>query len=279
MTSQSLPLETLLQIFDCIPGSLAPYASVCRAWQIAVEKSTFADLHINSLNLEDFDHITGSSKFPERPHHINKIFFKVVLPEYSTAARARYENQDDRNRNSKVFTQAITSLFQILSSWPNGSCATKYLELYSLSPSDWQAVPGWQTRGARLQTARAFPEKELLDQRYESSYLELLEESRLSTADCITSFRVPGKFNHRHIAPKAVSKMISHLPRLQIINASLHDDESKDDILRERLRNGKLNLIHLFFPFSSISLSSPSHLLTFFWPSTHFLLIFRFYII
>lgn len=174
MAAQSLPLETLLQIFDCSTGSLAPYASVCRAWQIAVEKLTFADLHINSSNLEEFDKMTGSSKFPERSHYVQKIFFKVVLPGYSISARGRYENQLDRDRNNKVFTQAITSLFQLLSSWPHGSYDATHLELYSLSPSDWRAEPDWPKRISRQQTARAFPEKELLDRRYESSYLELL---------------------------------------------------------------------------------------------------------
>jgi hypothetical protein len=245
MAAQSLPLETLYQIFGYINGSLAPYASVCRTWQSAVEKLTFADLNINSSILEEFDQITGSSKSLGRYYHIKKIFFKVVLPKYSVAARSRYENEHDRNRNNEAFTHAIESLFRILSSWPNECCNTKYLELYSRSPSDWQAEPDWGKRAARQKTGCIFLERDLLERRYEHCYLGLIEESNLSNVDCISSFRIPGQYSHRKIAPKAVSKMVSHLPRLQHINVALNDCESEDIMLRDQLRNGKSSLVYL----------------------------------
>jgi hypothetical protein len=245
MAAQSLPLETLLQIFGYIPGGLAQYASVCRAWQIAVEKLTFADLHIDSSNLEEFDEITTSTKSPGRSHHVKNLFFKVKLPEYSFAARGWYETQRDRDCNNRVFTQAIASLFQILSLWPNGSYEAKHLEICSLSPCDWRAEEDWPGRSLRQQTAMAFPEQELLGRRYESSYLEILEDTHISNAMCITSVRFPGYSIHRKTAPKAFSKIISHLPRLQNINAELRDDERDDELLRDGLRNSKLHPIYL----------------------------------
>ncbi|KAJ5496511.1 hypothetical protein N7463_008498 [Penicillium fimorum] len=224
----SLPLETLQQIFSYQPESAIQYACVCRKWQAAAETFTFADLHINSADLESFRHIVTSSHFPSRYFHVRSLYFKVVLPVYSHHARGHYENGDDRDANNKVFTQAIRSLFDILSLWPDYDRYQIVLQIYARSPSDWQAEPDWTTRRARQQLGYAFPEQDLLHRRYERSYLQLTEQVSLPDVNCITSLEVRGTDTLRNIAPSAVSGMVAHFPRLETIIASLRDSESKD---------------------------------------------------
>ncbi|CAI7589407.1 unnamed protein product [Penicillium viridicatum] len=222
----TLPIETLRYVFSYLEGHLAPYACVCRQWQVAAEQFTFADLHINSADLEDFRQIALSSHSASRCYHVRHLYFKVVLPEYSVAARGHYENRNDRDRNSKVFTQAITSLFEIMSSWPDGDRHQISLQIYAKSPSDWEAETDWNVRRIRLQRCYAFPNQELLHRRYERSYLQLTEIT-LPNVECITSLKVLGYGRYRNIAPGSVSEMVSRLPRLDTINAELRDRERR----------------------------------------------------
>ncbi|KAJ5355942.1 hypothetical protein N7517_010551 [Penicillium concentricum] len=231
----SLPLETLQQIFSYQPDSVIQYACVCRQWQAAAETFTFAELHINSEDLESFRHIVASSRCPGRYFHVRSLYFKVVLPVYSHRARGRYENEDDRHANNKVFTQAITSLFDILSSWPDYDRYQIVLQIYARSPSDWQAEPDWTTRRGRQQLGYAFPEQDLLHRRYERSYLQLTKKVPLPDVKCITTFEVRGSDTLRNIAPDAVSGMVSHFPRLETIIASLRDNEPKDAEISDSL--------------------------------------------
>ncbi|OQD60687.1 hypothetical protein PENPOL_c021G10365 [Penicillium polonicum] len=223
--AETLPLETLRCVFSYLEGRLAPYACVCRQWQVAAEQLTFADLHINSADLEDFRQIALSSHSASRCFHVSHLYFKVILPEYSVTARGHYENRNDRDGNSKVFTQAITSLFEILSSWPDADRHQISLQIYAKSPSDWESETDWVVRRIRLQRCYAFPEQELLHRRYERSYLQLTEA--LPNVECITSLKVLGCGRYRNIAPGSVSEMVAHLPRLDTINAELRDRDRR----------------------------------------------------
>ncbi|CAG8897572.1 unnamed protein product [Penicillium egyptiacum] len=223
----SLPLETLQHIFSYQTSRLTPCTCVCRQWQVAAERFTFADLHINSADLDDFRRILPLSNSAGRRFHLRSLYFKIILPEYSVAARGHYETQDDRDGNNKVFTQAITSLFEILSSWPKYDCYMS-LQIYARSPSDWQAEPDWTIRRTRQERGYAFPEEELLQRRYQDSYLQLMGKTGLPDVKCITSLDVSGCENFRNIAPGAVSKITVHLPRLQTITARLCDKVRND---------------------------------------------------
>ncbi|KAJ6184837.1 hypothetical protein N7519_006138 [Penicillium mononematosum] len=220
--ADSLPLETLQEIFSYQTGHLASCACVCRQWQVAAERFTFADLHISSADLEDFRQMFPVSNSTGRRFHLRSLHFKVVIPKYSIAARGQYENQDDRDSNNNAFTRAITSLFEILSSWPEYD-RYMLLQIYVRSPSDWQAEPDWTIRRTRFERGRAFPEEELLQRRYQDSYLQLMGKIALPDVKCITSLDVMGCENFRNIAPGAVSEMVIHLPRLQTVTATLRD--------------------------------------------------------
>ncbi|CAI7582851.1 unnamed protein product [Penicillium discolor] len=218
----TLPLETLRQIFSYLEGDLARYACVCGQWQLAVEQLTFANLHLNSVDLEDFRQIAFFPHSVNRCFHLRRVYFEVAIPEYSVAARGHYENQNDRDGNSKVFTQAITSLFEILSSWPDADRHQMSLQIYAMSPSDWEAETDRTVRRIRLQRCYAFPKEELLHRRYERSYLQLTEIP-LPNVRCITSLNVLGYGRFRNISPGSVSEMVAHLPRLDTIIAEIRD--------------------------------------------------------
>jgi hypothetical protein len=189
---------------------------------MAAERFTFADLHISSAELEDFRQIFPVSNPAGRRFHLRSLHFKVIIPKYSIAARGQYENQDDCDSNNNAFTRAITSLFEILSSWPEYDRYMS-LQIYARSPSDWQAEPDWTIRRARFERGRAFPEEELLQRRYQDSYLQLTGKIALPDVKCITSLEVMGCDNFRNIAPGAVSEIVVHLPRLQTVTATLRD--------------------------------------------------------
>ncbi|KAJ5932539.1 hypothetical protein N7516_007028 [Penicillium verrucosum] len=220
--AETLPLEILRNIFDYVDVNLAPYACVCRQWQVAVEQFLFASLLIDSADLEDFRQIVLSSHSASRCFHMRRLYFKVILPEYSVAARGHYENRNDRDGNSKVFTQAITSLFEILSSWPDVHRHQLSLEICAESPSDWDAETSFDAQCTRLEEHYAYPRQELLHRRYERSYLQLTEIT-LPNVECVTSLDILGYGQYRNILTGSVSEMVARLPRLDTINAELRD--------------------------------------------------------
>lgn len=245
--AETLPLEILRYVFSYLDDHLAPYACVCRQWQVAAEQFIFAGLHINSADLEDFRQVALPPHSASRCFHMRRLYFKVVLPEYSVAARGHYENLNDRDSNSKVFTQAITSLFEILSSWPDADRHQISLQIYAESPSDWEAETDSNARRIRLQRCYAFPGQELLHRRYERSYLQLMEVT-LPNVECITSLEVLGYGKYRNIATGSVSEMVARLPRLDTINAELRDRGGRGTAASDRL-DGKLYQPSLFNPF------------------------------
>lgn len=246
--AETLPLEILRYVFSYLDDHLAPYACVCRQWQVAAEQFIFAGLHINSADLEDFRQVAlPPHHSASRCFHMRRLYFKVVLPEYSVAARGHYENLNDRDSNSKVFTQAITSLFEILSSWPDADRHQTSLQIYAESPSDWEAETDSNARRIRLQRCYAFPGQELLHRRYERSYLQLMEVT-LPNVECITSLEVLGYGKYRNIATGSVSEMVARLPRLDTINAELRDRGGRGTAASDRL-DGKLYQPSLFNPF------------------------------
>lgn len=242
--AESLPLETLQHIFSYLLDHLTPCACVCKQWQVAAEKFNFADLRINLADLEDFRQIFLSSHSRHRWFYVKSLNYKIVIPEYSVADRGHYENQDDCDRNNKVFTQAMLSLFEILSLLPSHDRKAISLKIYARSPSDWQGEPDWDTRRARQQRGYAFPEEELLDRRYQDSYLRLTGNVSLSNVYCVTSFQVIGCDSFRNVAPETLSEMVAHLPQLQNLHASLRKQYSMNAASCEIFERGEFFYSH-----------------------------------
>lgn len=236
--ARSLPLEALLHIFSFLTDDLVSCAVVCREWQVAAEKTTFSTLLANSSNLEDLRRIVGHTSTPWRPSFIRKLDFKCVLPAYGVQARSRFEDENDRSSNDKAFTQAVTSLFKVLSSWSDDDRCKIELVIYARSPGDVESEPDWAKRKIRMQKNQAFPDEDLLWARYGSSYLQLIDEAHLSTAKCVVGLQVRGSFPYRGFSPRSVSEIVCRLPRLQVLSANLSDNKRRNPTMRDHLRNG-----------------------------------------
>lgn len=237
----SLPPETLTYIFSYLPQDrLASYATVCKEWQAILEYKTFSTLSLTLSRLPEFCRILGLagctplSQCEQRRNKVRRLEFKVILPEYDIPARAHRENETDRKQNNQAFTDALEALWEALSTWPQDSQSQISLLLCSRSPSDWRA-----DRGNKIaRQVHADLNGDLLDQRYERSFLQLTKNAdTLRPVDIIGELDIR-TFGWRQILPAAALKIISRLPKVKIIKAEFSDNEREDNVLRDRLRQG-----------------------------------------
>ncbi|KAL4869464.1 hypothetical protein BDV12DRAFT_196308 [Aspergillus spectabilis] len=206
----------------------APYASINLQWKAAIEETTFRTLTFTTARLAQFQHILS----PRRSSVLQSLCLKITPPEYSIAERGEVETNLDRSQNNQAFTDTIGALFDILS-WPHRT-HTSNIDLYiiSCSFSDHTEEPPSSLRGLVQQEA------DLLQWRCKSSYLEFVKPAnQLPILDSITSLTIHTTWNDRNIAPATVSTLLFRLPRLRQLIASLTDNERKNVLLRDTLRD------------------------------------------
>jgi hypothetical protein len=250
---ESLPPELISRVVDYIISdrdagrhpriSLAPYATLDRRWQAIIERQTFSDICINTTKrLEEFQRLVSTT---HRRASIRIIALRVELESYDEKARARFETDEERQRNNKIFTTTISTLFRTLSGWSD--IAGIHLGIRAQSPSDYLALKSNGEIKQRLREAKSRV-NDLLSQRYERSYLEF---SRTTTdSECppvfaIASLSIQGLAKERLIEPASSVLIASKLPRLNCVRLCMKDDCKRDEQLRERLRNGKLDSIKM----------------------------------
>ncbi|KAL2819532.1 hypothetical protein BJX63DRAFT_12603 [Aspergillus granulosus] len=136
----TLPRELLYMIAEHLHHngvSLVPYATVCRLWQPVFESFIFSTMTVHSgnrsasdqnkapgqkgMSLAQFKEATSGSKTTRRAY-IRALQYDVLVPfeilDWTTSKRAGYTTHNPvRRANDEAFEAAITSLFQILSSW------------------------------------------------------------------------------------------------------------------------------------------------------------------
>ncbi|KAF7131456.1 hypothetical protein CNMCM5793_004681 [Aspergillus hiratsukae] len=136
----------------------------------------------------------------------------------------------------------MQNVLQILATWPANHGGIK-LFIQAQSPSD-------PMRGdkQRIKRGRYTPEEDLLQRRFERSYLEVPEESLKSIPPvmAVTTLIIHGGMGYeRLIRPSATAIIASRMPRLREVALSLKDNEKRDQELRKRNRDGYANSIHL----------------------------------
>ncbi|KAL4865419.1 hypothetical protein BDV12DRAFT_211075 [Aspergillus spectabilis] len=193
-----------------------------------VEKHTFRSLNLNTARIADLQHIVTSC----RRLNVREIDLKITLPQYSLAERIQFETDEDRRLNNQTFTQTICTLFEILSSWPDKF--TLELSIRATSPRDFTEDAKPSSR--RLRGMKR-PGTDILHWRYMSSYLDMLKPAEAVPVAHAIFDLVVRRGVERNIAPAALSKLISRLPRLSNLTAALSDNERKDEHLRNRLRS------------------------------------------
>ncbi|OPB37575.1 hypothetical protein A0O28_0044870 [Trichoderma guizhouense] len=114
---KDLPLELKWQIFEAIPKawpyqSIANYAAVNREWQYYFEKKTFRTLVLNYSDIDDLRQIVRG-----REDIIKRIWLRIQPPAWECFTCGILEPFDQLARNNRVFTNALWTLMDILSSW------------------------------------------------------------------------------------------------------------------------------------------------------------------
>lgn len=215
---------------------LSQYATVDRVWQEIIEKRTFSTLCLGTAKrLDEFRRLNLDSR---RKTYIRKIDLIVELELYDVDARSRFETDEEHQRNNRLFTQAIQSLLQVLASWPNNPRGIK-LFITAQSPSDIGAIPDQRERRIRKKAARFDRTEDLLNRRFETSYLQLDESFKSLSVPIISSLNVDGlSCNGRVIQPASCARLASNLACLRSVTLALSDDCKQDKPLRKRNRNG-----------------------------------------
>jgi hypothetical protein len=131
----SLPAEIRLMILEAItqqkhPG-WASLASVCREWQLVIEKRNFHQLKLQASCLDDFKRLIVRQR-----NLIRHIRLDIELPKYLCRACTRNESISRAGRNSSKFIKGIWKLFRVLSTWEPAKGLTLELNAYSPSDSD-----------------------------------------------------------------------------------------------------------------------------------------------
>jgi hypothetical protein len=242
---ESLPSELISRVLDYIiptkgsrryPGiKLARYATLSRRWQAIIERCTFSDICINTpKRLEEFQQIVSKS---HRRSYVQLIYLRVKLESYDEQARARFETDEEHQRNNKIFNTTISALFRILADWPKDTGIE--LDIQAWCPSD--SCDRHRRRAARMSRVN-----DLFSRRYETSYLEF---SRTTTeAECppvhaVTCLSIQGIRGERAIEPASSVFTALKLPQLNRVCLEMKDECRRDEQLRQRLRNGKLTFI------------------------------------
>ncbi|CAI7580721.1 unnamed protein product [Penicillium discolor] len=184
-----------------------------------VEKRTFSVININTAKrLTEFRQLPWNY----RTYFVRKINLLVELESYYGEARTRYETEEEMQRNSKIFTGAIHSLFNTLATWPENE-----------SPGD----AGATTDEACEERHQAYLTDDLLNKRFERSYLHFDESIgvKCATVSIITTLTIG--LCIRKIEPAPSSLIASKLPRLYNLHLYLSDTCKWDPELRKRHRN------------------------------------------
>jgi hypothetical protein len=234
-----LPIEITSLIISYLDvstnSSLVPYATVSREWQACIEQRTFARLNLNNpQRLEEFCQIVACNK--DRQKYVKDIHLLIRLEPYDITARASFETAAEHSRNNEIFVQTVQNVLQVLAAWPENHRGIE-LFIHAQSPSD-------PIRGdGRTKAARYTPQKDLLQRRFERSYLQVSEEDlrSLPPVMAVTTLMIDGAMGfQRLIRPSATAIIASKMPRLQNVVLDLKDNEKQDQELRKRNRNGKI---------------------------------------
>ncbi|RHZ64675.1 hypothetical protein CDV55_106551 [Aspergillus turcosus] len=235
-----LPFEITSLIISYVDvstdSSLAPYATVSREWQACIEQRTFARLNLNNpQRLEEFCQIVACNK--QRQKCVREIHLLIHLEPYDIKARAYFETAAEHSRNNEIFVQTIQNVLQILATWLEDH---RGIELFIQAQSPSDVIRGDRQR---LKAARYTPQEDLLQRRFERSYLELSEEGLKSIQPvmAVTTLIIHGGVGYeRLIRPSATAIIASRMPRLRNMALNLKDNEKRDRELRKRNRDGKI---------------------------------------
>lgn len=249
-------VELPVEMFDIIASfsgrnDLPRLGTVSRAWQFAIERLTMRAIRIRSTDLQVF-----SDLFVHRNRQaaLKFIDFEVVLPAYSDRQCARFETDQDKQRNNEALTDAVHSLFSILHSWDEesgmpGSETASYqrpivagricLILNAYSPSD---VDRRQNIDVKLQSYLRKNPDDLFEHRYQRSFLRVSRCDELPAVSRIGAFQAMELCHTRGrcIEGASLAGVAAKLPNLENILWTVNDNEKIYETVRQQHRFGKM---------------------------------------
>ncbi|KAK4033620.1 hypothetical protein C8A01DRAFT_39920 [Parachaetomium inaequale] len=155
------------------PFTLAPYATVSRAWQQRVEAATFAHIELTPARLAS--PLAAEALTPDRVRRfVRSVRVDVLLPPYDEQARGRREDEADRARNDGVFTDVVRRVFGLLA-----AATAPASESPAAIGGDGGCVAGDEGHDLEDLEAREYERcvspirvNDIFEARYESSYLD-----------------------------------------------------------------------------------------------------------
>ncbi|KAF4451940.1 F-box domain-containing [Fusarium albosuccineum] len=149
----SLPPEIRLWVLRCVVfehgriettmtlefGKASSLATVSREWQCFFEKETFRRMALTSSDLTTFSRVVRG-KNAIRLNYINRIWLNVKLTKYTQRIYDRPESATNIGQNNRIFSCAIVTLLNALSSW-EGIHGGLTLEIHAHSPGDHKYHP------------------------------------------------------------------------------------------------------------------------------------------
>lgn len=186
---------------------LAGYATVCKEWRDAIEEVNFKSLSVKQSCLPEFGALFRS--YPRRRTWLKHLWLRIELPRYDRALEKIPESMEEQDENNIVFTDGISSLFDILSRWKTEQCSGFSLELSAHSPSDRRQLFG--EGGLTAERESRFFEFDL--------DLDLIGIPEPSGSFGLPEVNVISKFcvlrrNYRNISSRALLHILLSLPRV-----------------------------------------------------------------
>ncbi|KAI6778382.1 uncharacterized protein J7T54_000500 [Emericellopsis cladophorae] len=198
-------------------ASLAPYATVSKSWQIAVERHTFRQLYISSARLDDLNTIVCR----RRQRTLQVIALHIALASYHKNQRSDAESREDGSATTRIFTSFMQDFFGTLSKWEveHGPPEGIHVEILIESPSDESSSSSRRVSPATTRRARASPVR--ID----------LHRDALPAALVASALTCTG----RHIELTSVLLLLEKMPNLRLLDTELeHDTNGSRDLEQRR---------------------------------------------
>jgi hypothetical protein len=213
---------------------LSRYACTSVNLQFAIERRLFSHLAIKSHGLPTFEQLVAYST--RRRALLRRLSFTPVLPAYDIHACAQFEKPHDQQANNQAFTTAIKALYTCLHACDvvEGEKPLRLLLRTPFAPSD-ESHQDWDEAYAISRGWDSDNRREVWNNRYEHSYLQLDEQTELATSKKVTNFMVDAD-GPRYVAPATALNLLKSHSNVQVLSLDLQDNERKSPDLRIQLR-------------------------------------------
>lgn len=204
--------------------NVAPYATISRKWQYAVERYTMADIKKYSTDLDTFRQVFLS---PRRKKLLRKLYYEIDLPTYSKNRIFCLERKRESKANNKVFSRGITDFFDAMSTWKTQRID---LTLTASSPMDpYRRAP---ELGSGFSSERWS---------FEDNHLTLDNGVSLPQLPSIEALKIPNAGRSLH--PSAIGMIISPLLSLERLTLELNTPKAKRGEMQNEHRLCKIGML------------------------------------